>query len=697
MKRFLIIFVFLIIILNGFSQSYSNPVADELLHRRDKLIEYEEIIGKDTVFYLHLDTFKLKLDNYLHKFGADKVYHNVSDYWGKKYSSIDPFASIEFFKNNITYAKKDNNKKAIALNQHELAKLYFNLQQMDYAISSYIETSKMFEELEDWHAYAYSIIDIANVYYYHEQFEIAISHYDKAFKIMKEKLPKDDFYYGAALCYINKGSINDRQKNHKEALTNYKIALDYKKKNKREKQYSSIYHHIAKVFENMNSNDSAIYYYTLAVNIDEKYNLIDELFLSYKRFGDFYMKKNKFKESKELFIKAYYLAKRNDKTLKYSNVCVSIGKLFADNKMPDSAIFYLEKAYEITLKNDIPLFNRNVSYLLHSIYSEMNNTEMQLKYLKRIFEYENQSNLDDVSKLQIKYEFKERLKERESAEYKIKRLRFFFWGIFIVSFLLAAFASIFIWQRQQLRKTNIQIKEKSKKTESQSKKLKEANIELKKRDEFKEDLTGVIVNDLRNPANSILHLSELIDKKDDIQIMVKTSANQILNLVHNILDVQKYENIEMPIELNKCSIREIAENAIKQDEFLANEKNIKIKNNIPQDIILSIDCEKIGRVFTNLLTNAIKFTASEGCISFGFINKNNKKHFFVKDNGHGIEKSLHAAIFNKFSQVVAKKSGKALSTGLGLTYCKLAIETHGGEIWVESEVGKGSTFFFTLP
>ncbi|MCF8297564.1 MAG: tetratricopeptide repeat-containing sensor histidine kinase [Saprospiraceae bacterium] len=697
MRKNLLLFILLLIFSTTFSQSKQKSSSDRLYKIHKRIVDHEKNIGIDTAFYNLLDSFKIELDNYTEKYGYDDVYHNIAFYWGQKYAAINPLTSIDFLKKNIIFAIKDENFYAIAINQHELGKIYFNLQQIDKAISSYLETSEMFLKLEDWPAYAYSIIDIANVYFYKGQFEIASSYYDEAFDIFKNKLNKEDFYYGAALCYLNKGLINDRQENYESALENYRIALAFRKKNKKENLYSSVYQSIANAFERLNNKDSALYYYNLAVKSDEKYQMIDELFYSYIELGDFYKRNKELNKSKEFYIKAYNLSLKNNQVIYQAAITSTLGDFYLNIDQIDSAIYYFEKSYFISLKHKIMIYNKKSSENLYNIYSKTANTNAQLKYLKRLFEIEQLDNTDNTSKMQVQYEFNERIKEKELMELKSQRQRIFIISISVMALLLASIAFMFFRQRVRLKKINSQLEIKNKKIESQTRDYELINIKLKKLDEFKEGLTGIIVHDLKNPINSILHLTELLDEKDENRILIKNLANQILNMVHNILDVQKYENLKMPIELGTCRIKEITANLIKQEEYLSTEKNLILKNEIPDNLIIEADCEKLSRVFINLITNAIKFTPKNGTITIGYNCESEDACFFVKDTGIGIDKRFQKDIFNKFIQVIAEKSGKALSTGLGLTYCKMAIEAHGGKIWLESEVDKGSTFFFTLP
>ncbi len=115
--------------------------------------------------------------------------------------------------------------------------------------------------------------------------------------------------------------------------------------------------------------------------------------------------------------------------------------------------------------------------------------------------------------------------------------------------------------------------------------------------------------------------------------------------------------------------------------------------------LLRADQDKLGRTLVNLLGNAIKFTRQGGVITLTARHDAPQREviFSVSDTGEGIPKEAFERIFEKFGQVETRQGGRKMSTGLGLTFCKMTVEAHGGRIWVEGELGKGSTFSFTLP
>ena len=251
---------------------------------------------------------------------------------------------------------------------------------------------------------------------------------------------------------------------------------------------------------------------------------------------------------------------------------------------------------------------------------------------------------------------------------------------------------------------NIDIKEKAEELAIINEKL----VEL---DQFKESMTGMIVHDLKNPLNGILNISKCHSLEKQIQHM-KQSGKQMLNMVLNILDVYKYEENKMLVEKSDYSLLEISINAIDEVAFLVEQKNITIDNTIAPETGVKADNEIIKRIFVNLLTNAIKYTSNNGKIIIGcelqITNEKTISHQHltkekqfaivkITDAGQGIPKDKLHKVFERFEQVKAKKSGRIKSTGLGLTFCKLAMEAHGGKIGVESKEGVSTTFWFTLP
>ncbi len=274
------------------------------------------------------------------------------------------------------------------------------------------------------------------------------------------------------------------------------------------------------------------------------------------------------------------------------------------------------------------------------------------------------------------------------------------WMYIIYALLFAAIVYIAIQlytQRLKQQKENLEriVEERTRKISEQANELKSMNEKLIEMDEFKNGVTSMIVHDLKNPINAIIHVS---DSKPETQLeRIRQTGKQMLNLVLNILDVYKYEETKILINPENHNLLDLAQEATENVLFLSNEKNISISNLINPEVGIKADAETIERVFVNILTNAIKYTPNNGLIIINAEPANQFIKISIADNGMGISPDKIHLVFQKFGQVIAKNSGSVRSTGLGLTYCKMVIEAHGGLIHVESEPGKGSKFWFTLP
>lgn len=225
--------------------------------------------------------------------------------------------------------------------------------------------------------------------------------------------------------------------------------------------------------------------------------------------------------------------------------------------------------------------------------------------------------------------------------------------------------------------------------EKQSNILKETNQQLRELSAFKESLTEMIIHDLKNPLNIVLNFS-----KDERVVFAGT---QMLHLVHNLLDVQRYENSVMKLNKELVSVHDMIDKAIFQMNFLIKEKDIQLNVKHSKDYTILVDEEIINRVFVNLLSNALKFTPIKGSISIYIKERLNTVSICFADSGPGIPKDQKNVIFEKFGQFIIERAGRSGSTGLGLTFCKMAIEAHNGNIDFTSVLGKGATFICTLP
>jgi len=311
----------------------------------------------------------------------------------------------------------------------------------------------------------------------------------------------------------------------------------------------------------------------------------------------------------------------------------------------------------------------------------------------------NESNIKEAARLESKYENekekqalrleqerKEALFEEEAKQQKIIR------NVFIAGFLsMLALAFVIFRYFLQKRKANKMLALQKEEITSQAKQLKITNEKLVELDQFKQGVTSMIVHDLKNPLNTIINVAD--------NELTRQAAGQMLNLVLNILDVNKYENTQMVITKARLPIFKNLQKAIEQVTFFVERKKILIENKIDKTYWVEGDPVIVERIFVNLLSNAVKYTPVNGNIevSGDIDEKNGNVVISVKDTGKGIPKEYHNKVFEKFAQIDAKNTGNLSSTGLGLTFCKIAVEAHGGKIWIDNSYSEGTCVSFILP
>lgn len=221
------------------------------------------------------------------------------------------------------------------------------------------------------------------------------------------------------------------------------------------------------------------------------------------------------------------------------------------------------------------------------------------------------------------------------------------------------------------------------------------------------DFTAMIAHDLRSPLNQVLGVSELMtesvfgpvteDQKKWLGKVTET-ARQLVNLVNDFLDVSKLEAGRIDLTIDDVDLEKLLDASLDNFHFLAGERGVVIRKNI-NDSVLRIqgDRRRLEQILSNLLSNALKFTPPDGVIEVGAASTDAEAKVWIKDTGVGIASDEIGKLFEKYKQTTSGKTSEHKGTGLGLVICKMIVEAHGGKIWAESEVGKGSTFTFTLP
>lgn len=224
-------------------------------------------------------------------------------------------------------------------------------------------------------------------------------------------------------------------------------------------------------------------------------------------------------------------------------------------------------------------------------------------------------------------------------------------------------------------------------------------------DELRADLTSMIFHDLRSPLGNVLSSLEVLKSsmKDDdetlqtVLAIALRSGRRLSRLIEQLLDLEQLEAGQAVLHKSSGSLGTLVVEAVEEVHPVAEGKGHVLNFDLGSDNIplVEMDAEMIRRVLINLLENAIKYSRAEGKISVTLDKLDNELRVGISDNGPGVPSEDQTRIFEKFARV--QRKGRPKGLGLGLAFCRLAVEAHEGRIWVESQPGQGSTFYFTLP
>jgi len=238
--------------------------------------------------------------------------------------------------------------------------------------------------------------------------------------------------------------------------------------------------------------------------------------------------------------------------------------------------------------------------------------------------------------------------------------------------------------------------------EERAEELERVNRELRELQQLHDDLTNMIVHDMRTPLTNIitgLQTVEAVDYEDELtREFVPEAINagmDLQDMINNLLDISKMEAGELEPAREPIDLGELASECFERVDHLAQEGGLSLAADVAEGLALSADRALLERVLVNLLGNAIKFTPGGGSVTVHAAETDEGMRVCVTDTGPGIPREQQAQLFRKFSQLEGAK--KSQGTGLGLAFVRMAVEAHGGRVWVDSEVGKGSSFCFVIP
>ena len=251
------------------------------------------------------------------------------------------------------------------------------------------------------------------------------------------------------------------------------------------------------------------------------------------------------------------------------------------------------------------------------------------------------------------------------------------------------------------------LEQKSRELEAATNELREANERLKELDRLKDDFISTVTHELRTPLTSIRAFTEILHDDPDVELgqrrkflaIITKETERLTRLINQVLDLAKIESGKAEWIETSVDMKEVISDTLAAMSQLFKENNIDVVAELPDNVsAVTVDLDRMIQVMLNLLSNAMKFCDSaNGWVRITLLELDDNLRIDVRDNGRGISPEDHVAIFSKFHQVGDTLTDKPHGSGLGLHISRQIVEHFGGKMWVESSLGQGACFSFTLP
>jgi signal transduction histidine kinase len=237
-------------------------------------------------------------------------------------------------------------------------------------------------------------------------------------------------------------------------------------------------------------------------------------------------------------------------------------------------------------------------------------------------------------------------------------------------------------------------------------KLKESELMLRELNATKDKFFSIISHDLKSPFSALIGFSEILmeehtsqtaEQREEIISFINEAAKNTLKLLENLLTWARSQSGKLEVMQAKVNLKPLSAEIVDLIVVAAQNKKISIENTIKNDIWVWADSNLLNTIIRNLISNSIKYTKENGHVNLGALIKDGYAEVHVSDTGIGFDDSILTNLFTVGENRSTPGTNNEIGTGLGLILCKDFVEKMGGKIWASSEIGKGSTFIFTIP
>jgi signal transduction histidine kinase/Tfp pilus assembly protein PilF len=650
-----------------------------------------------------------------------KSYNNL----GYVYLELAEYKNaLESFKKSLKYEKALQSNKKIASVLNNIGLTYDFLGKYKRSLEYYLEALQMEEDSNNDEGISNVSNNIGNIYQIWGNYEKALYYYLKSLKIY-EKLESKS---GIAIALNNIGIIYHNWKNYDKALEYYQKALNIEDDLDNKQGMAESYNNIAIIYDETGEYNKAIDLYKKSLEIEERIGCKIGVSTSLSNIGEFYEDRGNYNKAFDYYNKSIKIDNEINNSVGLGQTYNQLGNLYVRIKQYNKAIKYYNLSSNIVEPlNIIETITENYKGL-GDVYSEIKDYENAICFINKYHSLKDsifsKEMLKRQNNLQADFEIEKKEKEIDllNSEKKIRAMeinekqsqlrgqRTLLYISFGGIVLFFVFILLLFRQIKKRNKANKLLNIRNKEIEENRLELIAAKEKAEGSDRLKSAFLANMSHEIRTPMNGILGFSDLLkepglsgEEQQTYVALIEKSGTRMLNTINDIISISKIESGQMEVNLQESNINEQIEfiyNFFKP-EMERNGMQFSFRNSLHfKDAIIKTDREKVYSILTNLVKNAIKYS-EKGSIELGYdLNMDNKPSqlkFYVKDTGIGIPKDRQKAIFDRFIQADISDKMAFQGAGLGLSISKAYVEMLGGKIWVESEVCKGSIFYFTLP
>jgi len=467
------------------------------------------------------------------------------------------------------------------------------------------------------------------------------------------------------------------------------------------------HHEIGDIFMRQQKYDSAMSHLMKAKDLALKLGVNTLKPQTYSKIAEVYLQRKDFASALAYYDTAYALHQKTSNRYGVAEVQLGRGIAYTQEKKYDDALRMVEAGLTITHEMNARVLEIRCYNQLSVIWEEKGDYKRSLEYFRKyktledaLFSQEMQGKL---LRDRIRFETANRdlkiaaLSQMQAEQRNELKKQEFVRNILVVVMALSGIVLITVYRSgQRRRKINMLLLQHQEEMEKRSEELERLN-------QVKDKFFSIISHDLRSPINALSGMLDLLDKgavtQEELPTHIRelrTRFNHTRTLLNNLLDWTLLQMDKLNLQAAKIDVFRLVEENIQLLEPIQT-KDIHIINEIPNPAIGFADSNTINLVIRNLMTNALKFTKDGGKVVIRAEDKGLEWLISVRDNGVGIKPEVMKILFDKTAPYTTRGTANEKGTGLGLILCKEFVEKNGGKIWVESEEGHGSTFWFTLP